>query len=196
LLDEGWYLMSVRDLEIELARVRDPSRRDDVTNALPLSVEEAMAYRNRGNRPDALDRTLRLVLLVDDEALSVKRLRFESDYLAAPAWRREGSRPINVVPLEKEPTRESGPRREVPWWEQSDIAPLEEEWRDSGTVLGIAIPGDYRSFVFKTIAALQQSGVEVTLESILGSVSRWLSAEQVEELRAAFDRVGKEEAPG
>jgi hypothetical protein len=36
----------------------------------------------------------------------------------------------------------------------------------------------------------------VTLESILASVSRWLSLEQVEELRAAFDQVGKEEAPG
>jgi hypothetical protein len=195
-LGEGWYLMSVRDLEIELARMRDPSRRDEVSNAVALSVEEALAYRNRGNLPDHLGRSLRLVLLVDGEELSVKRLRFESDYQSAPVWRREGSRSVNVVPLEKKAEVKTQRLAEVPWWEQPDVAALEQEWRDRGTVFGLPVPGDYRSFVFKTVVALKRAGRDVTVESILGSVARWLSPDGVEELRAAFERTGKEEAPG
>lgn len=184
-LSEGWYLMSVRDLEIELVRHRDPDRDPGASGAERLTIEQGLAYRAAGNLPDEYDRTLRLVLFVDDQPISEKRLRYEPDFHSAPTWRREGSRPINVVPLAvRGPLRE---KRDIPWWEQSDVAPLEAEWQRTGTVAGLAIPADMRSFVLKTIASLRAAGVEVTHRSILDSVSRWLSPSQVAELRAAFD---------
>lgn len=188
LIGEGWYLMSVRDLEIELARRRDPSRRKQRSNARSLNVEEALAYRDAGNLPDELDRTLRLVLILDNEPLSDKRLRYEPDFHATPAWRRTGSRPVNVVPLAIDPSRlpTSG---DLPWWQQPDVAPLEEEWQQSGAVGGIRLPGPYRSFVLKTIASLRSAGIEVTQASILSSVSRWLQPDQVVELREAFEKM-------
>lgn len=177
--------MSVRDLEIELARLRDPAREGDESNARRLTTDEALAYRSAGNLPDELDRTLRLVLIVDAEPLSEKRLRFEPDFHAAPLWKRDGSRPINVVPLragDRPP-----PKVETPWWEQPDVAPLEAEWQRTGEIEGLAIPAELRSFVLKTIASLRSAGVEVSRRSILDSVSRWLSPAQVAELREAFE---------
>lgn len=182
-LSEGWYLMSVRDLEVELARQRDPRRIEEGSNAVRVTVQEALAYRGRGNLPDDHGRSLRLVLCVDGEPLGEKRLRFEPDFHSAPSWRKEGSRPINVVPLRQSA---AGEAPEVPWWEQPDVAPLEAEWQQTGSVGGIAIPAGFRSFVLKTIASLRAAEVDVTERSILDSVSRWLSPGQVDELREAF----------
>ena len=179
--------MSVRDLEIELARFRDPTRADERSGAEPLSTQDALAYRAAGNLPDEHGRTLRLVLSVDDEPLHEKRLRYEPDFHSAPTWRKEGSKPINVVPL---PTRGRAPvETESAWWDQADVAPLEAEWARGGTVGGIAIPAALRSFVFKTIVSLRSAGVEVSQGSILDSVSRWLSPDQVDELREAFEEL-------
>ena len=53
--------------------------------------------------PDEDGRSLRIVLHVRDaldvRRLSERRLAFEPDFHEAPTWRREGSKPINVVPL-------------------------------------------------------------------------------------------------
>ena len=179
--------MSVRDLEIELARHRDPDRTLEPSEIRPLTIEEALAYRAAGNLPDERGRTLRLVLWVDGRPLEDKRLRYEPDFHSAPTWRKEGSKPINVVPLKtagRTPVETEGA-----WWDQPDMSPLEAEWQRTGTVGGIAIPADLRGLVFKTIVSLRAANVEVTEDSILNSVSRWLSPGQVEELRRAFEEL-------
>lgn len=177
--------MSVRDLEIELARHREPSRTVEDSGALPLTIEDALAYRSAGNLPDEEGRSLRLVLYVDGEPLSEKRLRFEPDFHEAPSWRREGSMPVNVVPLVTGQRPDS--TTELPWWEQPDVAPLEAEWQRTGGVDGLAIPAGFRSFVFKTIVSLRTAGIDVSARAILDSVSRWLSPEQVSQLQRAFE---------
>ena len=94
--------MSPHDLELELKRWRQPELDVPPSAAIPLPIDEALAYRNSGNLPDAHDRSLRLVLHVNDASelsyLQQKRLRYEPDFHDAPSWRREGSRPVNVVP--------------------------------------------------------------------------------------------------
>lgn len=186
--------MSVADLETELARWRDPSAAVSPSHAVALSVDEALAYRNAGNVPDELGRTLRLVLFARDpdevRALSRKREHFEPDYHDAPAWRREGSAPVNVVPL-----RSPGVAGDAsPWWESRDVAELEAEWRATGRVAGLAVPAEVRGFVFKTVVALREAGRPVDVESITGSLARWLSPDQVRQItdaiRAAADAKG------
>lgn len=179
--------MSVADLEIELRRIREPDRVHESSRAQRLSNEEALEYRNAGNVPDEHGRSLRLVLRGVPESLGTTRLRFEPDFHRAPAWRRKGSKPVNVVPLTEDRPR-SDAMTEKAWWEHQDVARLEAEWSRSGTVAGIAVPGDYRSFVFKTVASLTSAGVEVTVDTILGSVARWLAADQVAELGEALRR--------
>lgn len=185
-MQEGWYLMSVRDLEIELAALRDLGRGAE-SNAIRLSVTEAIEFRDRGNLPDDSGRSLRLVLTVDDEALSTKRLRYEPDYHAEPSWRREGSKPINVVPI---PSRHPRPQRDAAraaeWWEQPDVVELESEWQRTGFVRGLRVPGEYRSFVLKTIASLESAGIGINVETVTASMARWLSPEQVSEIREAL----------
>ena len=185
MLQEGWYLMSVADLEIELARIRDPNAAHKTSRARRLSMEEALAYRNAGNIPDEHGRSLRLVLRGAPESLGTTRLRFEPDFHRAPAWRREGSKPVNIVPL-TDSREESDEAGEKAWWQHGDVAELEAEWNRSGTVAGIVVPAAYRSFVFKTAASLRGAGLEVTIDSLLDSVARWLSPEQVAELEAAL----------
>ena len=176
--------MSVADLEAELARLRDPSRPPGQTT-LALSRSDAVAYRDAGNLPDEHGRSLRLVLEVGDEPLGEKRLRYEPDYHEAPTWRREGSKPVNVVPLRNAPlTQRTDP--EVAWWEQADVAALEQEWRDTGRVAGLVVPSGYRSFVLKTIASMRSAGLAIDIESVAGSLSRWLAPDQVAEIRAAL----------
>ena len=51
-LREGWYLMSVADLELELARLRSPHEAFPSSHAKRLSTDEALAYRSAGNLPD------------------------------------------------------------------------------------------------------------------------------------------------
>jgi len=186
-VDDGWYLMSPHDLEIELKRRREPHADVPPSNAEPLSIPAALAYREKGNLPDELDRSLRLVINVPADAgpgyVEQQRIRFEPDFHDAPSWRRDGSRPVNVVPL-----RASGPResRET-WWDDPDIAALEREWRTSGTVAGMKVPGEYRGFVYKTVLALRATGHEVTPQSVSNSVARWLTPTDAQALRAALE---------
>lgn len=176
--------MSTADLEKELARHRgeDPPP----SNALPLSTEDALAYRNSGNLPDELGRTLRLVLyahtIEDVRGLGRKRAGFEPDYHSAPEWRREGSAAVNVVPL-----RSAGAVADPsPWWESSDVAELEREWRETGCVAGLRVPAEYRGFVLKTVAGLREAGVPVDADSVAASLARWLSPEQTREITDAI----------
>lgn len=184
MLEEGWYLMSVPELERELARLRTPDVTEAPSAIRRLTVEEALTYRDDGNLPDPDGRSLRLVLRVGDESLSQKRLRYEPDYHEEPTWRRQGSRPVNVVPIH--PAGVIPAATDQPWWEQPDVAELEDEWRVSGRVDGVAIPEGYRSFVLKTIAALNSAGIAVTIDAIAGSLARWLSPGQVDEIRRAL----------
>ena len=188
-LAEGWYLMSVPDLEIELARARGEDRGE--SNALHLSVEDALAYRNAGNLPDEHGRTLRLVLRIAGEhdlrSLDEKRARYEPDYHDAPDWRRDGSMPVNVVPLRSSVVTGD----EVAWWEDPAVAKLEEEWSRTGAVGGVRIPADYRSFVYKTIISLRLSGREVTVETVSDSIARWLSPEDHARVRAELESANR-----
>ena len=129
---------------------------------------------------------MRLVLQIDDEgveAVAIKRLLFEPDYHAAPDWKREGSKPINLVPLRGKRSESAAPSA---WWEDPHIASLEEEWQEQGTVRGVKVPGDYRSFVHKTVLALEAAGKHVDATSIADSISRWVSAEDAERIRKAL----------
>ena len=177
-LADGWYLMSTQDLERELARWRAPETDVGESNARRVSIEEALAFRDAGNLPDEFDRTLRLVLRVDDtqdlERLAARRLKFEPDYQDAPTWRREGSRPINVVPLRRPGV---APVSSEPWWENAELAALEREFVEEGTAGGVRVPGEYRGFIFKTIVELRSQGREVTPETIADSIARWLPQE-------------------
>lgn len=191
LLEEGWYLMNVTELERELGRWRgnDAPR----SSAVRLSVEQALAYRDRGNVPDEQDRTLRLVLHVGNRAelsyLQSKRLLYEPDFHDAPTWRLEGSKPINVVPLR---VGEIEPGDASPWWEQPELASLEDEWRSAGTVAGLPVPAPYRGFVFKTVLALRAAGKDVTPDAVADSVARWLAQEEAERIRAALTQRPRE----
>jgi hypothetical protein len=175
-LTDGWYLMSTDDLERELARWRLPGRTTKESNARRLTTEEALAFRDAGNVPDELDRTLRLVLRIEDTEglarLEKRRLEFEPDFHAAPKWRREGSKPINVVPLRRPGV---APVTTSDWWEDSELAALESEFGRYGTAAGLRVPGEFRGFVFKTILSLRSQGIEVTPQSIADSIARWLS---------------------
>ena len=193
MLEEGWYLMSVADLEAELAHLRGASRPRGLTT-LSLSQEAALSFRDAGNLPDAHGRSLRLVLQVGPEPLAVKRLRYEPDFHSPPIWRRAGSKPVNVVPLRTAPPAHDANERA--WWEQPDVAELEREWQDTGAVGGVAIPADYRSFVLKTIASLRSAGVVIDVDSITGSLSRWLAPDQVAEIRASLAEANAKEPPG
>jgi hypothetical protein len=187
-VEQGWYLMSVRDLEIELARWRGDAGAGPPSNALRLAIDEALTYRNAGNLPDASGRTLRLVLHVRDDAdaarIHERRLEWEPDYHDAPDWRRPGSAPVNVVPLRDET---GCLEHEVAWWDDPDLAELEEEWRTTGAVAGLRVPASYRGFVYKTVLALRSSAIPITVESVVGSVSRWLGPDDAGELRRALE---------
>ena len=183
--------MSTPDLERELARWRDPATPVPPSNAVALSVEEALAFRDAGNLPDEHGRTLRLVLFARDldevRRLGRKRAEFEPDYHDAPRWRREGSAPVNVVPL-RTPGVSGDPS---PWWESSDVADLEAEWRGTGRLAGLPVPAEYRGFVLKTVASLREAGRPVDLASIAASLERWLSPEQVREITDAINALGE-----
>jgi hypothetical protein len=177
-LADGWYLMSTADLERELARWRAPETNVGPSNLRRLTVEQALEFRDAGNLPDELDRTLRLVLRVDDPqdlaSLEERRLEFEPDYQDAPSWRRGGSRPINVVPLRRPGI---APMSEGPWWANPELAELEREFGHKGTAGGVRVPGEYRGFIFKTVLGLRSQGREVTPGTIADSIARWLSPE-------------------
>jgi hypothetical protein len=189
LLEDGWYLMSVRDLELELARRRgdgDPAP----SNARRITIDEALDFKARGNVPDDLGRSLRLVLHVADNLeaarLHEKRLVWEPNFHDPPTWRREASLPVNIVPL-RTATRET--KEHDSWLDDPAVAAMEREWNRSGTVAGVNVPADYRSFVYKTVISLQASKREITVESIANSVERWLNPADASKLRAALETV-------
>jgi hypothetical protein len=188
LVAEGWYLMSTEMLERLLSRLR--ARSPDVlpSGAVRLTTEEALAFRDAGNLPDERGRTLRLLLLARDRDevrdLPNKRSRFEPDYHEAPGWRKEGSKPVTMVPLRDEREPSDG----VPWWEEPDLAALESEWRAGGEVGGVQIPADYRGFVYKTILSLRAAGRDVTVQTIADSLARWLLPPEAAEIRSALER--------
>ena len=188
MLPDGWYLMSNEVLLREVARFRSGVELGIAPDVTPLTTAEALTYRNAGNLPDESGRTLRLVLNIETEAelhnLEERRLAFEPDYLDPPTWRRDGSKPVNVVPLRRADIRGT----EQPWWDDPAVGALEREWRRAGTANGLRVPGEFRSFVFKTIVALLAAGREVTVQGVLDGVARWLTPQQVDELREAFAR--------
>lgn len=179
--------MSAGDLERELKRWREPDADVPPSGAEPLTIDRALAFRNAGNLPDERGRSLRLVLHVNDATelsyLQEKRLTFEPDFHDAPAWRREGSKPVNVVPLRRADVSGAGGR---PWWEDPDVAELERTWSESGTVAGMPVPAGYRSFVYKTVLSLRAAGRDVTPDAVADSIARWLSPEETEQIRRAL----------
>ncbi len=183
---EGWYLMSTRTLERELHRWRSHEVDEHASDAVRLTVEEALAHRDAGNLPDERGRTLRLLLVVRDrndlQNLPAKRLLYEPDYQDAPTWRREGSKPVNVVPLRQDIER--SPER--PWWEEPEVAALEEEWRATGAVGELCIPAGYRGFVYKTILSLRGAGRDVTVDAVADSLERWLPPAESAAVRSAL----------
>lgn len=179
--------MSSADLERELKRWREPEAELEPSGAMPLTIEEALEYRNAGNLPDEQGRSLRLVLHVRDAAelsyLQQKRSRFEPDFHDAPDWRRDGSKPVNVVPLRApEIATEEGSA----WWEDPEIAALETKWIGTGTVEGMPVPAEFRSFVYKTVLSLRAAGRAVTADSVADSIARWLPRDQAEQIRSAL----------
>jgi hypothetical protein len=188
-VQEGWYLMSAADVETELKRWREAEVEIPPSNAIALTIEAALAYRNSGNLPDADGRSLRLVLHVNDAAelsyLQQKRLEFEPDFHDAPTWRREGSKPVNVVPLRRDDVRGSGGRA---WWDDPAVAELEREWSTSGTVAGMRVPADIRSFVYKTVLSLRAAGRDITPDSVADSIARWLSPKEAEHIRKQLEQ--------
>jgi hypothetical protein len=193
-LREGWYLMSTRDLEVELALERNAGAPPEQSNALPIPTEEALAFRNAGNVPDELDRTLRLGLRIsrpgEVDELQSKRLIYEPDYLEAPSWRAPDSVPVNVVPLR---TPDSSPSPEPgPWWDEPNLARLEAEWEATGRVAGVAIPATYRGFVYKTVLELQAAGRPVTVAAIADSIARWTGSAEAQEIRRALEEANAE----
>lgn len=154
--------------------------------AVSLTVGEALAYRNAGNVPDAEGRSLRIILRVTSEeelaTLEERRAVLEPDLHDPPDWRREGSRPVNVVPLRRADVKGS----EQPWWEDPEMAALEREWQESGLVEGVVVPAEYRSFVYKTVVGLRRAGRPVTARTIGDSVERWLAPEDAAEVRRSL----------
>jgi hypothetical protein len=191
-LADGWYLMSTADLELELARWRSPGTEGGTPNTRRLTTEQALEFRNAGNLPDELGRTLRLVLHVnqtqDLARLAERRLEFEPDYQDAPVWRREGSRPVNVVPLRRPGV---APLSSGPWWEDDELAALEREFVESGSAGGVRVPGEYRGFIFKTILALRSQGREITPEAIADSIARWLPQESAARIARELNELNR-----
>ncbi len=180
MLEEGWYLMSPAEVE----RVLLHPDRPPADGPRKIPIDDALAYRGAGNVPDDDGRWLRLVLRVVDhtpEAVTKRRLEFEPDFLDAPAWRRPGSKPVNVIPLIEK--KRTGPEA---WWDDAAIAELESEWQEHGTMSGVKVPAEYRSFVHKTVAALNASGRDVTPESIADSIARWTEPADAARIRRAL----------
>ena len=191
-LEEGWYLMSTEDLELELARRRDPNADLPLSNALKLTIEQGLAYRNAGNLSDAAGRSLRLVLRIESpehlKHLDRKRSLYEPDFLDPPTWRRAGSNPVNVVPLR---TARIDQEAETMWWEDPELEALESEWQRHGTVAGVRVPREYRGFVYKTVLALKAAGREITPDAIADAIARWLSPKETELIRDALKQANR-----
>ena len=121
-------------------------------------------------------------------SLDDKSLMYEPDFHDAPKWSIAGARAVNVVPLRRTITESTAADA---WWEQPELAALEEEWQRQGTVAGVAIPAGYRSFVYKTVLSLRAVGKEVTPSSIADSIQRWVTEKDVLRIRAALEEANK-----
>ena len=163
-----------------------------VAEGRTLSIEEALDIRNAGNVPDEQGRSLRLVLVVEDsselERLSSTRLIYEPDFHSALSWRRPGSRPVNVVPLRRPQVPAQSAK---PWWQDPGMRDLEEEWQRTGAVSGVRVPASYRGFVYRTVVALKNAGVEITAAAIADSIFRWVPPAGAERIRAALEDDGR-----
>ena len=66
------------------------------SNTRRVTIEGALEFRNAGNLPDEVDRTLGWCFVSRTHRISngshERRLEFGPDYQDAPTWRREGSR--------------------------------------------------------------------------------------------------------
>ena len=196
-MEDGWYLMNTAQLERVLSQWRKGDEPETPPGASRLSIDEALRFRDSGNIPDADDRSLRLVLHVSDRdvgRVAERRVVFEPDFHSAPSWRKNGSRAVNVVPLRTADATGTEPIREA-WWEEPELGALEEEWVRTGTVAGLQVPAEYRSFVYKTVISLREAGREVTADSVADSIARWLP-DDVEEIRAALKKKGAGFEPG
>jgi hypothetical protein len=91
---------------------------------------------------------------------------------------------VNIVPLRAPGVDSPEPR--AAWWEDADMAALEDEWRTSGTAAGVPVPGEWRGFVFKTVVALRAAGRPVHADAIADSAARWLAPVDAERLRVAL----------
>ena len=180
--------MSTADLEAELDRHRLPDEPARPSNARRLTIREALAYRAAGNIPDEMDRTLRLVLMIERDgdltSIDATRRLYEPDYHERPSWRAEGSAPVNVVPLRSPGVRG---KTDTAWWNEPALAALEAEWKEHGTIAGLEVPADYRGFVFKTVVALRAAGLAVTAASVADSIERWVEPSQADEIRSALE---------
>lgn len=177
--------MTAAEVEAELPHIDDPSIQGPVTDVPHLDRAEALEFKRAGNLPDAEGRTLRLVIRAESgepEAVARRRVLFEPDYHEAPSWRKPGSKPINVIPLRPRATGAASGT----WWEDPTMSELESEWQQHGTAAGVKVPGAYRSFVFKTVAALRASGVAVSADAIADSIARWVPPDDAAEIRAAL----------
>jgi hypothetical protein len=185
---DGWYLMTPDEVAREVNKWKTSPERA-FAGLTKLSVDEAIAFRNAGNVPDASGRSLRLVITVDPAAgvdsVAERRVTFEPDFHEAPDWRRPGSKPVNVVPLRERSSSPSA-QDEGAWWDDAQIAPLEAEWKARGTVAGLPVPGEFRSFVYKTVIALQAAGKQITADSVADSVARWVPPKDADRLREAL----------
>jgi hypothetical protein len=177
--------MSDREVEHLLSRAR-AGETYPVPEGIHLTRDEGLARRDAGNLPDDQGRALRLVLHLerrtDPQTVHQKRLLFEPDFHSAPTWRREGSRPVNVIPLGLGPTEV----KHEAWWDDEEMAGLEAQWSSSGIVEGIKVPASYRSFVYKTIVTLRRDGHEVSALSVADSIARWLPEREAEALRESL----------
>jgi hypothetical protein len=208
-LEEGWYLMSVSELEQELARWREPGTEHGPSAARRLSPAEAMARRDAGNLPDEQGRRLRLVLHVeggaDSAALDARRRHFEPDYHDPPTWRGHDSAPVNVVPLRltrgglgrtaevtrgglgRTAERSERPETAAAWFDRPELAALEREWRATGAIGGLRIPADVRGFVYKTVLSLRSAGHAVNVDTVSSSIARWTSPDDAAHIRVALE---------
>jgi hypothetical protein len=92
---------------------------------------------------------------------------------------------VNVVPLRSKNVVGAGDRA---WWDDPEVAQLEAEWARSGTVAGMRVSAEVRSFVYKTVLSLRSAGLEVTPRSVADSIARWMSPEQAEQIRQALEQ--------
>ena len=112
MLEEGWYLMNVPELERALRWMRETESEGESFAGIRLSIDQALEFRNAGNVPDENGRSLRLVLHVDaePEGLARKRPSSSPTITRPPHGGERDPKPVNVVPLGRGPRSGVGNR--------------------------------------------------------------------------------------